>query len=166
MSPPVILSAPELLKLLDEPRRVDELTPYLKLLPQQLFEPNLLKYFTQLAIRDLQFGISKLNNYIILDNPNELNALSTFLTHLQRALPTHLHTTLKNGIKINKWRRPLQPFLKQCVEYALIHLIQLKDFLIGENYKNHDQLFSKMTTFLKYLSHLINIEHSLKGPHN
>ena len=52
MSPPVILSAPELLKLLDEPRRVDELTPYLKSLPQQLFEPNLLKHFTQLAIRD------------------------------------------------------------------------------------------------------------------
>ena len=40
MSPPVILSALELLKVLDEPRRVDELTPYLKPLPQQLFEPN------------------------------------------------------------------------------------------------------------------------------
>ena len=103
MSPPVILSAPELLKLLDAPRRVDELTPYLKPLPQQLFEPNLLKYFTQLAIRDLKFGISKLNNYIILDDPNELKALSTFLTHLQKALQTHLHTTLKNGISISNF---------------------------------------------------------------
>ena len=162
MTEPIILQEGDLLAILDKPRKVKEFTPYLKPLPRQLFEPNLLETFTHITFRHLHYTISKLNSFIILDDPNNLDTLSTFLHPIQKTLQTKLLPILKSGTKHERWRRCLHPFLKRRIEHTLIHLTRLTKFLNGDRYKDHEQLLQQLTTFLKYLSHIINIEQSLK----
>ena len=162
MTTPVILQEDLLLAILHKPRKLKELMPFLKPLPQQLFTLNSLDAFTHKTFRRLHYTISKLNSFIILDDPNDLDTLSTFLHPIQQSLQTKLLSILKSSIKHKRLRRALHPLIKRRIEYTLTHLTRLIDFLTGDKYKDHEQLLQRLITSLNYLSHLINIEQSLK----